>query len=105
MPEFTIVESTLGGILLGCAIAANVFCFGRVTGCSGIAGELIRPSEKTQKSKSEKSWRVLFISGLILGGAFSAVLDPNFPDPLSLSPVVYALAGIAVGAGARVGNG
>jgi uncharacterized protein len=105
MSTFTVIESTLGGILIGCAVAANLLCFGRVTGCSGIAGEIIRPSEKTYKSRSEKSWRILFVSGLVLGGIFAALVNPNFPDPLSLPPSVYAFAGGAVGVGTRIGNG
>jgi uncharacterized membrane protein YedE/YeeE len=105
MPEFTVIESTLGGVILGCAVAANLLCFGRVTGISGIVGELVRPSDKTQQSKAERSWRVLFVSGLVLGGVFAAALDPSFPEPLDLPASIYVLAGVTVGIGTRVGNG
>ena len=54
---FTPVESSIGGALLGVAVSTNLLAFGRVTGCSGILGELVRPSAKTHKSKPEKTWR------------------------------------------------
>ena len=33
--EFTPIESTLGGVMIGIAVSSNLLCFGRVTGCSG----------------------------------------------------------------------
>lgn len=33
--EFTPIESTLGGVMIGIAVSSNLHCFGRVTGCSG----------------------------------------------------------------------
>ena len=102
---FTPVESFIGGVLLGAAISANLVLFGRVTGFSGIASEMIRPSAATFNSTSEKSWRILFITGMIAAGFATSSLDPSFPTPLGLSMQTFALAGLAVGVGTRLGNG
>jgi len=102
---FTPVESFIGGVLLGAAISANLILFGRVTGFSGIASEMIRPSAATFNSTSEKSWRILFITGMIVAGFSASGLDPNFPTPLGLPMQTFAFAGLAVGVGTRLGNG
>ena len=101
---FTPVESFIGGIILGVSIAANLLLFGRVTGYSGLASEMVRPTSATVNSASEQTWRALFIAGVIVAGAVASSLDPNFPSPLSISAGTYGLAGLAVGFGTRLGK-
>jgi hypothetical protein len=103
--SFTPVESFIGGALLGVAISANLVLFGRVTGFSGIASEMIRPSAATFHSTPEKTWRLLFIAGIVAAGFAASISDPLFPTPLELSMQTFALAGLAVGFGTRLGNG
>mmetsp|Transcript_1877 Transcript_1877/g.3971 ORF Transcript_1877/g.3971 Transcript_1877/m.3971 type:complete len:406 (-) Transcript_1877:107-1324(-) len=106
MNQLTIVESTIGGMLIGFSAAANMYLYGRVTGISGIVGNLIRPSPSVFAHASEKTWRAVFVVGLILASALSAVSDPDsFPSPLKLSSITYTFAGLAVGFGTRIGNG
>lgn len=102
---FTPVESFIGGALLGVAVSANLILFGRVTGFSGITSEMIRPSSNTFNSTPEKTWRVLFITGMVAAGFCAMNVDPNFPTPLGLSMQTFALAGLTVGVGTRLGNG
>jgi len=105
MNELTIVESSIGGILIGTSAAANMLLFGRVTGISGILGNLLRPSPTVFASTNEKTWRCLFVSGIILASAVASAADPSYPAPLDLSALTYTLSGVAVGLGTRIGNG
>lgn len=88
-----------GGVLIGLSSASLLLCFGRIAGCSGIYAEVVKPRG------GGAAWRMLFMIGLALGGAVAAVGDPRFPSPIPLSPVAYAVAGLCVGAGTRIGDG
>ena len=96
---FTPVESFLGGLLLGVGVSANLLLFGRVTGFSGILGEMIRPSAKTHGTVSEQTWRFIFLGGMIIAGVVSSNTDPKFPTPLGLKTKIFATSGLLVGFG------
>ena len=65
----------------------------------------MRPSVKTHQSPGEKLWRALFVAGLVVGNLFAFGFNSSFPTPLSLPASTYALSGILVAVGTRVGNG
>ncbi len=90
----------LGGVIIGLAATMMLLFNGRVTGISGIVGGLLNP--KT----SDKNWRVLFLVGLILGGAFLKLLHGEiFTVISSATPFDYVIAGFFVGCGTLMGNG
>lgn len=94
------VQSLVGGLTIGLAVAAKLATTGRVTGISGIYSGLLRGSLDT--------WRISFIGGLLAGGALLAKLLPSafataFPATFTTTRAVVA--GLLVGAGSSMGSG
>ncbi len=100
MENFTPVSSFLGGTLIGLSIAIMLLFNGQITGISGILGGLINPNT------IEKSWRFIFLLGLVIGGILFH-LWPQAPsvthNNLTVMPLI--LGGLLVGFGTRMGNG
>jgi uncharacterized protein len=99
MQNFTPLSGLIGGALIGLASALLMLLAGRLAGVSGILGGLLAAS-------SDRGWRLAFIAGLIA----AALIGPLFGTPgaarLSSSNfVLYAVAGLLVGFGSRMGNG
>lgn len=100
MYHFTPFASLLGGALMGLAASMLLLFSGRVAGISGVAGGLFRPSA------GDLSWRVLFIAGLVAGGAVLLLVNPEvFHVGIHRSFAALAVAGLLVGFGARLGSG
>ena len=57
---FTPWPATVGGVVLGAAVALLVLANGRVAGISGIVGGLLKPRG------GDIGWRLAFIAGLLL---------------------------------------
>lgn len=94
------MNQVLGGVIIGLAATMMLLFNGRVTGISGIVGGVLN------RKSSDKSWRFLFITGLVLGGFFLKYLQPEvFTLISSASPVDYIVAGFLVGFGTLLGNG
>lgn len=90
----------LGGMIIGLAATMMLLFTGRVTGISGIVGGILNPSTP------DKNWRILFLVGLVLGGAFLKLLRPELFTVVSLAlPIDYVVAGFLVGFGTLLGNG
>jgi uncharacterized membrane protein YedE/YeeE len=88
------------GVLIGLAASVLLLWSGRIAGISGILGGLLRPK------RGDVAWRVVFVGGLLLGGAFLAIAYPEalaVRAPGSLPSV--SLAGVLVGYGTRLGSG
>src|SRR3989442_6608759 len=66
IPMHPLVQSALGGILIGLASWLLLASLGRVAGISGIAAGALAPS------KGDSGWRWAFLTGLVLGGAATA---------------------------------
>jgi len=89
----------LGGTLIGLAASILYGLNGRIAGISGIFGRLLR-------NPSDRSWRLYFLGGLLLG---SAILFAGFPDQFAIdvprSLPAFGVAGILVGFGTQMANG
>ncbi|AKH69475.1 putative transporter component [Spongiibacter sp. IMCC21906] len=98
--EFTPLISVIGGVLIGASALLLMWSVGRIAGISGIVGGAL-----TQKG-SERSWRLVFIAGLFLGGFLAAYFSGALEgvQPVSAWPVLL-LAGLLVGFGTRMGSG
>ena len=99
MHNFTPLSGLFGGALIGLAAAMLMLLCGRVAGVSGILGGALT-------SSADRAWRLAFIAGLIA----AAIIAPLFgvPSPAHLASsnlVVFAVAGLLVGFGSRMGNG
>ena len=95
------VYAIIGGGIIGIAVSIMLVFNGRVTGISGIVAGIMSPL------RSDISWRVLFVAGLISGGL---ILNFVYPEAFvlrtnNMTLIDYALAGLLVGFGTVLGNG
>ena len=99
MHNFTPLSGLIGGALIGLASALLMLSAGRLAGVSGILGGLLTAG-------SDRAWRLAFIAGLVV----AALIGPLFGTPGAArvypsSLALYAVAGLLVGFGSRMGNG
>jgi len=100
MTDFDPLASTFGGMLIGAASALLLVTNGRIAGISGIVGGLVGG-----QAEGDRTWRLLFLAGLLLGGFVLAWLWPSALEASSASWPVLVAAGLLVGLGSRVGSG
>ena len=94
------MEAIYGGVLIGVAATMMLLFNGRVTGISGIVGGLLNPVSK------DKSWRILFLLGLLVGGFFLRFFHPvSFVTVSNAWRIDYMIGGFFVGFGTLMGNG
>ncbi len=100
MFDFVPWSSLLGGMLLGVSALILLLGRGKIAGISGITNGLMA------NVKGDRSWRALFIVGLIVGGGIALPLF-SLEQPIieGYSVTYYLLGGLLVGAGSRIGNG
>jgi len=99
--NFTPIESLLGGLIIGLAVAILYLMRGNYTGISGIYFNVI------SVNKSGFLWRFLFIMGLIIGPvvlSFFPYTDLGFEMP-NTNPLVVIVGGLLVGYGTQLGSG
>ena len=94
------IDSLLGGVLIGLAASGMLWANGRVMGVSGIVAGILQPK------KAEIYWRVLFLLGLFVGGAISVPLGYSVIElPFDRGLFSAAIGGLLVGLGTILGNG
>jgi hypothetical protein len=108
MIESMWLGSLVGGGLIGLSAALLLALNGRIAGISGVLGGLLdllaAPRDAT--AAAERTWRGLFVLGLVLGGVLLRVLDARYlPGPAIGSPLLMIVAGLLVGFGTRLGSG
>lgn len=97
----TTLFAILGGALIGLGAAALLLFNGRIAGVSGIVGSLL-----ARPSRSEALWRLLFVAGLVAGGALVFALQPQLISQAPAKPLaLFAAAGLLVGLGTKLGSG
>ena len=100
MEDFTPFSALIGGALIGVSATLFRWANGRIAGISGILGGLIFAP------KSEFTWRLLFLLGLLSAMVTYMLLSGGAPDiQIQSTPVVTILAGLFVGFGTRMGSG
>ena len=100
MHNFTPWVSLAGGLLIGLSASAMLLMDGKIAGISGILAGALKPV------KSDTSWRVCFLAGLLAGGLFLRIVMPGaFAFGIIRPLPVLAIAGLAVGFGTRLGSG
>jgi len=100
MENFTPLASTLGGIMIGLAVAGLFFFNGKILGISNIIAELLSPEWHG------KDWRATFLLGLLSGGALLLLIYPealSSESPRTLATLI--IAGLLVGYGSSLGRG
>lgn len=94
------MNQIVGGVLIGIAATIMLLFNGRITGVSGILGGIL------DRTVSDKSWRLMFLTGLVTGGILlKFILPESFALQSSALPVDYLIAGFLVGFGTLLGNG
>lgn len=100
MENFTPIASLIGGVLIGLSAAALLLFNGKIAGVSGIVSGLLHPTQH------DTLWRGAFIGGLVSGGFVLTLFIPEvFAINVTRSWQTFAVAGLLVGFGARLGNG
>lgn len=92
--------SLLGGMLLGVSALLLMLVNGKTAGISGVVNGLITPV------KGNVQWRLLFVGGMIFGGAIALkIFGIVSPDFAQIPFVALVVGGLLVGFGTRVANG
>ncbi len=99
--QFTPTSSLLGGVLIGLSATIMLLTVGRVTGISGILDGLV----DRNAPGDERSFRFLFVVGLLLGALPFSIQAPHLFDLSPTSSWKVILAGLLVGFGTRLGGG
>ena len=96
------LHGLLGGTLIGLGSILALAASGKVPGISGIVARLLNPKA------GDVAWRALFIAGLIAGAVITFHTSSHaaeFQLPHGRSLPVFAIAGLIVGFGTRLGGG
>ncbi|MEL7186235.1 MAG: YeeE/YedE family protein, partial [Pseudomonadota bacterium] len=89
-----------GGALIGLAAVLLLWFNGRIAGISGILNGAFT------KDRAEISWRVMFLSGLVLGGIlYQATTGMALIERTDFPVWMTVVAGLLVGYGTRLGSG
>ena len=100
MNHFTPVAASLGGLLLGVAASLLFVANGRILGISGIVGQI------PVTTGSDRSWRLVFLAGLLTGAFAVLWFDRSALAFASEQTAPVSIgAGVLVGFGTRLGNG
>ena len=92
----------LGGCLIGLGSLLGLIATGKIPGISGVFGRLFRPKP------GDSWWRVIFLLGLIAGAAAALQFSEHaaiFRIPPGRFLHIFAVAGLLVGFGTRLGGG
>lgn len=99
--SFTPWLSIIGGSLIGLASGGYFLLNGRISGISGMAGEIT--SFPTSDSTLEAT---VFLIGLICGGiVYRVIFHGPEPESFPFSWKMMAVGGFLVGVGTRLGSG
>ena len=98
--NFTLLNSLMGGILIGIAATIIFFVNGRIMGISGILENLIATKETDQKF-----WRIIFILGVLIGPLIFILLFKEIKSEMVANTTFLIISGFLVGLGTSLGNG
>lgn len=100
MVHYTYWQALGGGILIGFASLIATILSGKIPGISGVFGRLLVPATP------DKTWRFVFLIGLVGGAALSFSLWDSAALFRPSRPLwIMGLAGLLVGFGTRLGGG
>jgi uncharacterized membrane protein YedE/YeeE len=100
MSPLSLLTSTIGGVLLGTASSLLFVLNGRICGVSGIVGDL------AAATRGDRSWRLAFIAGLLVGGVGLTLVRRDLVALASEQTIgASILAGVLVGVGTRMSHG
>ncbi len=95
----TFSQPLLGGALIGAAASVLLLVNRETAGISGVVAALLR------KGVASNAWRLAFLGGLLAGGVGLTLVAPARFSQATKSLPLFALAGVLVGFGTRLGGG
>lgn len=98
--NFTLLNSFIGGILIGIAAIIIFLTNGRIMGISGILGNLI-----TLKETDQRYWRIAFLLGVLIGPLIFTILFKEIKSEMVANTTFLIISGFLVGLGTSLGNG
>ena len=98
--NFTLLNSLIGGILIGIAAIIVFIVNGRIMGISGIIGNLI-----THKETDQTYWIIIFILGVLIGPLLFIIFFKEIKSEMVANTTFLILSGFLVGLGTSLGNG
>ena len=98
--NFTLLNSFIGGILIGIAAIIIFLTNGRIMGISGILGNLM-----TLKETDQIYWRIAFLLGVLIGPLFFVILFKEIKSEMVANTTLLIISGFLVGLGTSLGNG
>ena len=101
MNNFTPWAALMGGLFIGVSASLLLWLNGKIAGISGISNGAI-----WAKTSADRTWRVLFVVGLVIGGFIYVALFPGTIQARSGYPIwLVGAAGLLVGFGTALGSG
>lgn len=94
-----IIQSVIGGGLIGIAVSILLLFNGKVLGVSGILGELFN------HRFSQNYWRLFFIIGLLISPIICNTFKPIPLTEMTSNNLLIIAGGLLVGFGSRFGSG
>jgi len=94
-----IIQSLIGGSIIGIAVSLLLLFNGKVLGVSGILGELFN------NPLSKNYWRLFFVLGLLISPLIYSIFHPIQIIEITSNKLLIIVGGLLVGFGSRLGSG
>lgn len=94
-----VIQSLIGGSIIGIAVSLLLLFNGKVLGVSGILGELFN------HPLSKNYWRLFFVLGLLISPLIYSVFHPIPSIEITSNKLLIIAGGLLVGFGSRLGSG
>lgn len=94
-----VIQSLIGGSIIGIAVSLLLLFNGKVLGVSGILGELFN------NPLSKNYWRLFFVLGLLISPLIYSVFHPIPSIEITSNKLLIIAGGLLVGFGSRLGSG
>jgi uncharacterized protein len=99
MSTFTLLQSLIGGLLIGFSTLLLIRWLGQIAGISGIVGQL------WSAGAGDRAWRFAFVAGLLVAPLLYALFTPLPAMQIVTSTPWLIASGLLVGFGTRLGSG
>ena len=94
-----VIQSLIGGSIIGIAVSLLLLFNGKVLGVSGILGELFN------HPLSKNYWRLFFVLGLLISPLIYSIFHPIPIIEITSNKLLIIAGGLLVGFGSRLGSG
>ena len=94
-----VIQSLIGGSIIGIAVSLLLLFNGKVLGVSGILGELFN------NPLSKNYWRLFFVLGLLISPLIYSIFHSIPIIEITSNKLLIIVGGLLVGFGSRLGSG